>query len=619
MKQKLNMRKLNLLFIMVLALIMGACESETEKELKAGLFNSEVDVTFVTSQTRAGGVVPQAFIGPGGRVGLYIKCGNELRGPLPFTLNGDMTGLVEPLPTIDINKEHTVYGYFPYDANTSKDPAKIQVSPVPSTQTQHGNDNQAALDDAFYISIPYSYYIGEKPRVEFTAAYTIFNFLVNSNISGLVVESIELKAPNKIINFTSAYMDGTRKNNEAGFGQLYNISGGKSNTVLNIDNGGLNVPNSTTDNAKASMNICPFNSKGEKMTVVVKTAAHGTYTFEIDGDDYKKGTTYEIPIRIEKKKTIKNVRVLSVCEVGCLGTKDNTKQWNCYYGAIDCHAKEIRRLLYEYFGKGKLVETGVISFDKTDIKCYLNKMTDNDLAKYDIIYLNNNSRPDANMVQKVMRWLNGSENRVLMLAYDWKDACVTPKTSDNSAICSTTTNYLFFRHAIKDVVPHWYNSGCVNYSYGNYGSLREDMLLPFELNDRTKYFWKEGPFKTNLTESSDQRYWIEDIWWGSAAVTSPTVIPLISYRDARNDCNPSRIHSKGAGDNGMVLGVDPATRIVYIGDSEIFSTQGVCNSHQKNARMAVRKDGCKPDAGLNNFSKLMGNLWAWMIDEVVQK
>lgn len=618
MKQKLKMKKLNFLWVMVLALIAGACESEMEKDLEEAKLSSQAGISMMAQTRAGGGIGTQSIIAPGGKVGLIVTCNNQVRGPLPYTINSNMTGLVEALPVIDAFSEHNLYAYFPYEVNQSKDPAKIQVTPVDAVQTQHGNGDNSPIQDAFYIGIPRTYYAGTNPSIDFMSTYTNFNFQINTNIAGLVVESIELKAPNgKVINFASGYIDGTKAGNDPAFAQLYGISGGKSTTTLKIDNGGLSIPNSTTDNAIAYMNIAPFNCAREKMTVTVKTTTNGTFTYEVAGEDYSRGNTYIIPIRIEKKKVIKDIRVLSVCEVGSLGCYDNTKQWNCYYGALNVHAKEIRRVLFEYFGKGKLVETGKISFDKTDIKCCLNKMRDSDLDKYDIIYLNNNARPDAALSRRIMNWLNRSQDRVLMLAYDWKDPCVTPTTKESTVLCKTTTNYMMFRNEIQDVTPHWYNSCYVNYNIGNYGAPRSGIMVPLELNDRTKYFWKDGPFKTNLTESSDQRYWIQDKWWGSAKVNSPNVIPLISYRDAKDDCYQYKTHKYGAGDGGMILGVDPTTRIVYIGDSEIFSTECVSKKTQ-DARMAKR-DGCKGATGLNNYSKIMGNLWAWMIEEVIQK
>lgn len=612
------MKKLNLFWLAALALLTVACESELEKELAAALESDAI--ASVVAQTRDGSGIAILTLHPGDRVGIIAECENERRGPLPFTLNSSMTGLIESLPVINAAAEHTLYAYSPYGMNQSGDPAKIEVTPVQAVQTQYGNGDLSALDNSFYVSQPVRYNAGDDPTIEFSLANIDFCFEINANTSGVVVKSIEVKAPNgKIINFTSGYIDCTKQSNDPAFRTIYGIAGGTSKTTLNIESGGLSIPNSTTDNALAYMSACPFNCAGETLTVTVTTSDNETYTYSIAGRNYLVGETYDISIRIEKTKkpVVKNIRVLSLCDVGCLGLYDNTKQWNCNYGAIDVHAKEIRRMLFEYFGKGKFIETGVISFDKTDVKCMLNKMKDCDLDKYNIIYLNKNGHPDAALVKRIMSWLSRSEDRVLMLSYDWKDPCVKPTMADNTILCYAATNYLMFKHAIKDITPHWYNCCTVNKSIGNYGATRSNILVPVELNERTKYFWKDGPFKTTLTASSDQRYWVEDIYWGSAVVNSPNVIPLITYRDAKNGSTPTAAHKSGSGDNGMILGVDPTTRIVYIGDSEIFSTECVL-AKQQDARMAKR-DGCKADAGLNNYSKIMGNLWAWMINEVIQK
>jgi hypothetical protein len=611
------MKKLNFLWLLLLAFMIGACDAEDKDDI--GVSKSEAGVVML-SDTRGTANAIKPLLAAGSKVGLIVACQGEVRGPLEYTMNSNMTGLVEPLPNIGgENVQHLFYAYSPFNANSSNDPKRLQVVPIRATQEQNGKDDKSPFDDAFHISPPLSYILGDKPLIRFMHAYSNFYFNINTNITNLTIKSVQLTAPDgNMINFRSALMDGTKSTSDSDFAQLYNKIGGSNKTLLNL-RGGLSVPNSTTQFTTAYMNVAPFNAEGKKITVVVTASDDKTYTYEINGEDYRPGIAYEIPIYIEKdipKPVVKDIRVLSLCEVGSLGTKDNTKQWNCYYGALNIHAKEIRRVLFEHFGKGKTVETGVISFDITDIKCCLNKYSDSDLAKYNIIYLNNNARPDAALSKRIMKWLNASKDRVLMLAYDWKDPCVKPTTKDATAICYTTTNYLMFKNEIYGVTPHWYNSCIKNTSIGNYGIPRSRMLVPFNLNDKTKFFWKEGPFKTDLTQSSDMRYWVEDMWWGSAAVTDPNVIPLISYRDARNEFYQYKTHACGAGDGGMILGVDPTKRIVYIGDSEIFSTECV-HSKVTEARMAKR-DGCYPKA-MNNYSKIMGNLWAWMIQEVIQK
>lgn len=611
------MTKLKLLGLMTLAFIIGACQSEIDQELEQANLdvNASAKVSFGAT-TRSGEVSPFSIVS-GTKAGVYVECDGQLRGPLSYTLNTNLTGFIESMPIIDNTSRHQAYAYWPYAVNASTDPTNVTAQPVPATQTQT-SATVVSANYEFYVAGSTGYYYDQNANFTFSNTYSYLEFRFNTNVNGLAVKSIEVKAPNsKIINFTSARFDVTSKLTDSDFAIPYDVRGGTSQTVLNISDG-LSVPNSTSDYVSAYMTVLPFDCTGEKLTVTITTTDGQTFTFQENGINYTRAQTFPITYQLEGKKqcTPKNIRVLSVCEVGCLGTRDNTKQWNCYYGALNNSAKEIRKLLHNYFGKGKLVETGVISFEKIDIMCLLNKVSDCYLEQFDIIYLNYNARPSTQTACRIMKWLNGSKHRVLMLAYDWKTACLNPCTRESLVPGYAATNYLIFKNHITGVKPHWYNGSC-NYSVGNYGHARSGMLVPFELNARTSYFWKDGPFKTNLTECSDQRYWIDDYIWGSAEVTDPNVIPLISYRNAKDDCIQTRTHKYGCGDNGMILGVDPTKRIVYVGDSEIFST--VCvPSRLKHARMASTTSACKP-ADLNNYSKIMGNLWAWMIQEVIQK
>lgn len=618
------MKKVKVLWLMVLALALGACQTEVEEVLNSA--TTEISNSRFTAQslvqTKADGKY-SPFWQPGEKVGLFVKYGQTVEGPLPYTIASvaGVVEFVEPLPIRDITLDHTFYAYHPFEANESSNPERVEVLPVGETQTQMGTSS-AHIDALEYnVAIPATIAPDEKLQLYFTSVYSFLEFQINTNADGLIINNIELKAPDgQLINFTEAFVDLTKPQNNPNFAKLYDIKGGTSKINLKIEGGGLTVPNSLVNTSSAYMTINPFDGRGQKLTVTVKTNK-GEFVFQRDGNLYPYGGRSIIPIYIEIEKppvsNIKDIKVLSLCEVGMLGCYDNTKPWNCFYGATDfsVHAKAIRRVLYENFGPGKTVETGKISFEKTDILLCFNKMSDAQLDKYNIIFLNNNARPSAAMSQRIMNWLNRSEDRVLMLAYDWKDNCLTPKIPDALAILKTATNYLIFRDHINGVKPHWYN-GKTNLANGDYGSKRQDMLVPFELNERTSYFWKTGPFKTTLNEGSDQRYWIEDCWWGAAQVTDPNVIPLITYRDARDDCKPTKIHCKGAGDGGMILGVDPTKRIVYIGDSEIFSVECVKKGAKQDARMNY--DYKKP-GDMNNYAKIMANLWAWMIDEVIQK
>lgn len=618
------MKKTNLLlFLFTTILLFGACESQTEKNVmeELSVMNGQIKVLPLVTQTR-GGDQYTPYWAVGEKVGLFIQTDKTLDGPLPFTIANLSGGIsfAEAIPFIDRSSRHTFYAYHPYEVNTSADPTTINVSPIGKEQVQQGTSRDHISAYEFNIATPSSIFPDEDLLLYFTSTYSFFQFQIRANVDGLVVKSIKVEAPTgKLINFTDAKVDITLPEGDPGFAKYVNINGGTSTNTLKIEDGGLVIPSTGSDHAIGYMVFNPFDCSGEVLKITVTTEDNQVFTFEEKGEDYIFGQHYEIPLYLEAKApqpTVRDIKILSICEVGCLGTKDNTEKWSCYYGALNLHGKEIRRLLFEHFGKGKTVETGVISFEKIDHKCYLNKVTDAYLDQFSIIYLNNNARPDIQTSQKIMNWLNRSDDRVLMLAYDWKTDCLTPDMSESSIICKIATNYLVFRDHIYGVKPHWYNSSKVNQSIGNWGRDRDDMLLPFELNAQTRYFWKDGPFKTDLTEQSDLRYWVQDDYWGIAEVSDPNVIPLISYRDAKDDCYQTKTHKYGEGDGGMVLGVDPTKRIVYIGDSEIFSVSCV-TSKVAHARMS--KEGtCKPNE-MNNYSKVMGNLWAWMIDKVIQQ
>lgn len=419
------MTKLKLFGLMTLALMISACQSELDNDLAQELgADGGATVSFGDAETRAGGST--FSIEPGSKAGVYVAANGNMVGPTAYTLNNTLSGFIEPLPILDYSSEHQAFAYWPYNVNTSIDPSTITVQPVPAIQDQTpltvGTTNYE-----FFVAGATYYAYGVNANFTFANTYSYLEFRLSGNVNGLAVKTIEVKAPDgKIINFTSGLVDATLRSVDNGFAVPYAVQGGTSKTVLNISDGGLSIPNSTQDYASAYMTILPVNCLGEKLNITVTTVDDQTFTFTEDAINYTRAQTFPITLHLEAKKApvIKNIRVLSVCEVGCLGTKDNTKPWNCYYGALNNHAKEIRKLLHDYFGKNKLVETGVISFEKIDIKCHLNKVTDAYLDQFDIIYLNNNARPSIQTSKRIMNWLSRSEHRVLMLAYDWKTACL---------------------------------------------------------------------------------------------------------------------------------------------------------------------------------------------------
>lgn len=627
------MKKLNLFLFLFTLLLFGACETQTEKDLKgeSAVVNSQIKVLPLDPQTRSGGqYAPYWAVGE--KVGLFIKTDKKMEGPLPFTI-ASLLGSVsfsEAIPFFDRSSEHTFYAYHPYEASTSIDPTIVNVAPIGATQIQSGASRNHINDYEFNIATPSSIYPDEDLILYFTSTYSFFEFHIHSNVNGLVVNSIKVEAPTgKLINFTEAKMNITLPQGHANFAKYFDMKGGSSTTTLRIEDGGLSIPNSMSDYADGFMVFNPFNGAGQTLKITVTTEDGRVFTFEENALNYIYGQRYPITLYLEvntPKPQPKDIRVLSLDEsylcygystAGSLGNYDNSKVWNSFFGAMELRGRDMRRLLQQHFGPGKTVETGVISFETTDVHDKLNKLTDAYLERFDIIFLNERSRPTTQTAQRIMNWLNRSENRVLILSYDWKAPDITPTMAQSTILGKTSTNYLMFRDLITGVKPHWYNvkKGNANVSIGNWGNERKGLLVPFELNERTSYFWKDGPFKTNLTTGSDVRHWIENELWGSAVVNDPNVIQLVTYRDARKDQNRNTMHASGGGDGGMILGVDPVKRIVYMGDTELFSAYNVPN-YATDARLT---EAYKNPNEINTYTKIIGNLWAWMINEVVQK
>lgn len=627
------MKKTNLLYFLIFMVLFGSCQSEAVKDaLGETESNTNIELKFDEGSvtTRASNIVwSSPRIGIGDKMGSFVKYNNTIDGPDFYTIktmNGNFT-FYEDISFKDPLALHTFYFYYPYNP-IDTDPKKIKTVAIPGIQYQNGTSSAHLKGFENFISSPASAYPGEKLYPNLYSLNSSLNFKINTNIDGLIVENIKFTAPTgKIVTYQGGIVDITKDRSNATFGEISNMVNPENSVTLNI-NGGLTIPNSTTTQADAYVAIHPFNAYNEEIKVEVKTNKSNTpYTFNITGDWYLANLQYQIELRIEEDKPIhkiKDIYVLSMCDVGCLGLYDNSKAWNCHYGATcqAVHTKAIRRILMEHFGPGKTVNTGRIYFEEAGHnKCCIgknldyNSLTEAQLERYNIIFVNKDTRLTAAAAQRIMNWKDKSKDRVLMLAYDWKDYRINQASTESEVLNRVSTNYLLFKNHIQGVSPYWFN-GKTEISAGNMGAERSCMLVPFELNHKTTYFWQEGPFKTTLTLGADQRYWISDKYWGAAKVTDPDVIPLVTYRDARNDCSPAKIHSKGAGDGGMILGVDPQKRIVYIGDSQLFSAECVIGSAKQNARIPF--NSCKP-LEMNNYAKIMANIWAWMIDEVIQK
>ena len=325
------------------------------------------------------------------------------------------------------------------------------------------------------------------------------------------------------------------------------------------------------------------------------------------------------------------IEILSTNEIGCLG--DNTgitgADRNSLSGAIHTDGIAIRAVLDEHFGPDKTV--GLKGINYTVTSAAYNSidaaLTYDVLASKDIVYLVNNSRPSAATAQRILDWLAARKNRVLILAFDWKDPGVNDNSNGGRPEASTCTNYQVLKLLREDITPAWYNGGSNN-AYGDYPGTREDIVTALNLNTDTEYFWNTGPFTSPTTENPSYQpvtscyYWVDDIWWGRAEILNPNIIPLIRYNDAyRDDGSGNRpSHTpNGTGDGRMILGVDKEKRIVYVGDVEVFSTLDVPSSTTGAGNILKRNTRINNRNGeLNNeYSRIMANLWAWMIEEVV--
>ena len=61
----------------------------------------------------------------------------------------------------------------------------------------------------------------------------------------------------------------------------------------------------------------------------------------------------------------------------------------------------------------------------------------------------------------------------------------------------------------------------------------------------------------------------------------------------------------------MIMGIDKKKRIVYVGDMQFFGV-GIGNDLKKSSRIDNTNGNLT-----NNYSRIMANLWSWMIEEVV--
>lgn len=294
------------------------------------------------------------------------------------------------------------------------------------------------------------------------------------------------------------------------------------------------------------------------------------------------------------------VRVLSSDEIG---------------GLHHTTAKAMRAILDNHFGPGKMVQLGGIEYSSVPPGITIkDALTYEKLSQQDILVLSNNTRPDSATARRILDWLGARKNRVLVLGFDWKDPGITDSYSGGHPEYATTTNYQVLKLLRDDVTPYWYNGG-TNTSIGDTGPVREDMIASFDINADNSYFFRTGPFTApENIEITSCGYWLEDVWWGRMEVHNPDIVPLIVFKDVVRDDGSGRLPvytPNPGGDGRMIMGIDKKKRIVYVGDMQFFGV-GIGNDLKKSSRIDNTNGNLT-----NNYSRIMANLWAWMIEEVV--
>ncbi|MCD8137304.1 MAG: hypothetical protein LUH01_15680 [Parabacteroides gordonii] len=284
-------------------------------------------------------------------------------------------------------------------------------------------------------------------------------------------------------------------------------------------------------------------------------------------------------------------------------------------GGIDyASSRPMKAILDNHFGIGKTVQLGGIAYSQIPISINETNLPYSKLAQQDILILGYDSRPDSASARRILDWLGARKNRVLVIGTDWKAPGINDSSGSGRPETAYTTNYQLLKLLREDVIPYWYN-GADNESIGDTGPSRSALITSFDPTTDNDYFFRTGPFTESLaTGITNCSYWINDALWGRMEVHSPNIIPLIRFKNVVKDDGSGSLSSYTPyleGDGRMILGVDKKKRIVYMGDSQIFEI-GSGNTVKANSRIDNNVGNLT-----NDYSRIMANLWAWMIEEVV--
>jgi len=270
--------------------------------------------------------------------------------------------------------------------------------------------------------------------------------------------------------------------------------------------------------------------------------------------------THSIKVKQNKKSDRSNsiVNLATVTNIGYMGDQNE--------GGINSSIA-MRRVLNNQFKMGGKVELKQINHTPITNNP---TVTEAFLSDKDIIFFPYESIPWNSTVNLIIKWLEASPNRVLIVSFDSK---------------GTNPEVFKLDYFKEDISSIRYQTD----HKGTDGTANDLVHTP-----GAEYFWKDGPFTNGeLIESAS--YVHQDGIFGVATVPATSkVLPLIEYQ------------------GGMVFGVNMEKRIVYIGDSQYGEYKG--ETRYKGYRFN-NKDG----EVNNNIEKLFSNVWAWIIDEVVLK
>lgn len=274
---------------------------------------------------------------------------------------------------------------------------------------------------------------------------------------------------------------------------------------------------------------------------------------------------FDIRVRQESfsKYAGRVIRVMSVPEVGDLGTPD----------PVDASGRALRNLLDNRsnfsdtgtvrIGGFAFVECARIMMSSTGTGAALDKARFDALRStvygQDVIYLSYNTPLSAEAAGLVYGWLRSAKNRVLIVGTD-----------------SKTTNL--------NLLPYLSADG--SWNYYNVKNIGGAFARAPETEQSRRFF--ERPFG-RIPEGAPMRR-TDDVA-GYNADYPAGVVPLI-------------VSDKAEYGRYMIVGVNPADRIVYHGDASL-NLLGPMSS-------AAQTDGTIG----NDLDRLHANLWAWIVEQV---